>query len=40
MGFRRTRCEAVAYRLTPPQARTLAYALNRAAAGDAPGSEG
>jgi hypothetical protein len=38
MVFHRTRCEAVAYRLTPPQARTLADALNLAATGEAPRS--
>jgi hypothetical protein len=38
MVFHRIRCEAVASRLTPPQARTLADALNLAATGEAPRS--
>ncbi len=36
MVFHRTRCQAVACRLTPAQARTLADALNLAATGEAP----
>lgn len=36
MVFHRTRCQPVASRLTPSQARTLAEALNLAATGEAP----
>ncbi len=36
MVFHRIRCQPVASRLTPSQARTLADALNLAATGEAP----